>query len=210
MVTPSAALGDLSMKTLLAVAALTLAAIIPVHAFDDATQDVVRRHKANKPVSAADIATLMQSSERWCYAEDAGSCAWTDIYLDVTDTGATFEIGNAWSEDIDLIFTDRGTFEGSQVCEAGDDWIDSTRAINRADGQQIYGRELWALKAEVKSVQNGIIDCFDYLYRSSDDARQTVTLLQRQYQDGVQLPERDTEVTLHFDADTAKALTWRW
>lgn len=198
------------MKTLLAGAALTLAAVIPAHAFDDATQDVIRRHKANKPVAAADIATLMQSSERWCYAEDAGTCSWSDIYLEVNDTLATFEIGNAWDETIDVFFTDRATFEGNQVCETGDGWTDSLRAVTRSDGQQIYGRELWSIKAEIASVQNGVIDCFDYLYRSSDTAKQTVTLVQRQYQEGTYLPDRDTEVTIHFDPKDAAALTWRF
>ena len=52
-------------------------------------------------------------------------------------------------------------------------------------------------------------DCFDYLYLSSDADQQVVTLLQRQYVDGVHDAANDVEVTVHFDAEDAAGLTLR-
>ena len=201
------------MKTLLAATALTLAFGSSAFAFDTASQAIIDRHKANKPVAISDIATLMSSSERWCYLEDAaGSCSWTDIYLEVTDSGVEYEIGNAWSETVDIIFTDGGVFEdGRYVCETGIDWVPTLRAVHRADGTMVLGRELKMLKDEVAETQtDSVVDCFDYLYLSSDVAAQTVTLLQRQTTADVYDPTLDTEVTLHFDPANAAALTWRW
>lgn len=200
------------MKTMLAATALTLALGSSAFAFDTATQAIVDRHKASKPVSISDIATLMASSERWCYIEEAGTCAWSDIYLEVNDSGAAFEIGNAWSETVDVVFTDGGTFEdGRSICETGIDWVPTLRARHRADGSMLLGRELQTLKAEVAATQaNSVVDCFDYLYLSSDADAQTVTLLQRQSTAGAYDPAKDTEVTLHFDPTRAAALTWRW
>ena len=200
------------MKTLLTAMALVLASGSSALAFDTATQAIIDRHKANKPVSITDIATLMQSSERWCYLEEAGTCAWSDIYLEVTDSGAAFEIGNAWSETVDIAFIDSGTFrDGRYICEAGIDWIPTVRAVRRADGVMLLGRELKALKTEIAATRTDtVIDCFDYLYRSADAANQTVTLLQRQYTDDAYDPTKDTEVVLHFDPANASALTWRW
>lgn len=200
------------MKTLLAATALTLAFGSSAFAFDTATQAIIDRHKANKPVSITDIATLMQSSERWCYLEDAGTCSWSDIYLDVTDSGAEFEIGNAWNETVDIVFTDNGTFkDGRYICETGVSWVPTLRATYRADGSMLLGRELASIKSEVAATQtDNVIDCFDYLFLSSDAAAQTVTLLQRQTTDDVYDPVKDTEVTLHFDPASAAALTWRW
>lgn len=200
------------MKTLLAAMALTLAFGSSAFAFDADTQDIIGRHKANKPLNTTDIAMLMRSSERWCYAEDAGTCSWSDIYLDVTDEGAEFEIGNAWSETVDVLFTDSGVFkDGRYICEAGVDWVPTLRAAYRADNTIVTGRELRQIKTDLYATQSeSVIDCFDYLYRASDAAAQTVTLLQRQYTDDTYDPSKDTEVTLHFDAADAAALTWRW
>ena len=201
------------MKTLLAATALTLAFGSSAFAFDTDTQAVISRHKANKPVSIADIATLMRASERWCYIEDAGSCSWSDIYLEVTDEGAEFEFGNAWSETVDVMFSDTGTFkDGRYICETGVDWVPTIRAANRADGTIVTGRELKQIKIDLYAQQSErVIDCFDYLYLGSDADAQTVTLMQRQYsEDEVYDPSKDTEVTLHFDAANAAALTWRW
>ncbi|WP_240231561.1 hypothetical protein [Devosia lacusdianchii] len=200
------------MRIALAIAALSLSFTPSAFGFDAATQGIIERYKANKLVAMSDVATLMSSSERWCYAEEAGSCGWSDIYLDVTDTGAEFEIGNAWSEAVDIAFTDRGTFKDNRyICETGEDWVPTLRAISRPEGKLLVGRELHALKAEVEATQAAdTLDCFDYLYRSSDADAQTITLLQRQYTDDVYNPVNDTEVTLHFDAANAAALTWRW
>lgn len=200
------------MKTMLAATALTLAFGSSAFAFDTATQAIIDRQKTNKPVAIADIATLMQSSERWCYLEEAGTCSWSDIYLEVTDSGAQFEIGNAWSETVDILFTDSGTFEdGRSICETGIDWVPTLRAVHRADGSMLLGRELQAIKTEVAAGQTeGVIDCFEYRYLAADADAQTVTLLQRQSTAGVYDPSKDTEVTLHFDPADAAALTWRW
>jgi len=200
------------MRMLLAMTTIVLTLAGPALAFEAPVQAVIERYKASKPMRIADVGALMSTSERWCYLEEAGSCSWSDIYLDVSDTGATFEISNAWDEAIDIAFIDRGEFrEGRFICETGADWVSSVRATRRADGSAIGGRELAALKAEIAEAQSAdVLNCFDYLYMGSDAAAETVTLLQRQYVDDVHEVGRDTLVTVHFDAESAAALTSRW
>ena len=165
--------------------------------------------KVGKLVPITEIATLMRQSQRWCYIEQDGSCSWSDIYLDVTDAGATYEIGNAWDANFDVIFTDHGTFEdGRYICETGYDWVPTIRAMNRADGTPVNGRDLWALKTEIGEGRNESVDCFDYLLKGSDAEAETITLLQRQFTDGVTDPINDVTVTLHFNAADAAALSW--
>jgi len=197
------------MRRLLACLVVGLIGISPAWAFDQGTEDVLDRMKVGKLVPITEIATLMRSSERWCYIEEEGSCSWSDIYLEVTDEGATYEIGNAWDADFDVIFTDKGTFEeGRYICETGYDWVPTLRAINRADGTAVNGRPLWSLKAEIGEGRSQGIDCYDYILKGSDADAETITLLQRQFTDGVTDPTNDVTVTLHFNADTAAALTW--
>lgn len=197
------------MRRLLACLVIGLIGILPAWAFDQGTQDVLDRMKVGKLVPITEVATLMRNSERWCYIEDEGSCSWSDIYLDVTDEGATYEIGNAWDADRDVIFTDQGTFEeGRYICETGYDWVPTVRAINRADGSIVYGRALWDLKTAISENRNESIDCYDYVLKGSDPDAETITLLQRQFTDGATDPLNDVTVTLHFNADTAAALTW--
>ena len=192
--------------------ALTLLAAFPALAFEPDTEAVVERYKAFKVVTATDLATLMRQSELWCYAESDGQCSWSDVYLDVSDRDARFEISNAWSETADISFIDQGVFnEQNQICETGDDWRPSVHARNRSDGKAIVGRELEAIKDELLANRTEtVIDCFDYLYQSSDPARQTVTLLQRQYTKGEHQPSGDVVVTLHFDPENAQALKLSW
>lgn len=198
------------MKSLLAAALLTLTLGTSAFGFDAATQDIVGRYKANKLVAVADVAQLMRSSERWCYAEADGGCAWSDIYLEVTDSGAEFEIGNAWSDSVDIAFTDRGEFRDDRyICETGYDWVPNMRAFGRADDVILLGRDLQAIKTEVAAGQTSdVIDCFDYLYLSADAEAQTILLRQRQYTEGEHNAANDVEVTLHFDPKNAAALTW--
>ena len=200
------------MKLLLATTTILLTLAGPALAFEAPVQAVIERYKASKPMRIADVGALMSTSERWCYLEEAGSCSWSDIYLDVSDTGATFEISNAWDDSVDIAFVDQGTFhDGRYICETGYDWVASVRASNRADGSAIGGRELAALKAEIAAVQSeDVLNCFDYLFMGKDAAAETVTLLQRQYVDDVHDASGDTLVTLHFDAESAAALTSRW
>ena len=200
------------MKTLFAAMAITLATGSAALAFDADTQDVINRHKANKPVSISDIATLMRASEQWCYINQDHSCAWTDIYLEVTDSGVTYEIGNAWDAETDIAFTDEGVFRDDRyICETGKDWVPTMRATRRSDGSAIEGRLLWELKAAVQATrQDDTVDCFDYLFLRSDPDQQVVTLLQRQYTDDVHVEGNDVEVTLHMNAEDAAGLLWRW
>lgn len=199
------------MKTLLTALLLALTTGSAALAFDTDTQAVLDRHKSGKPVNVADLTQLMQASAQWCYLEQDHSCAWTDIYLDVTEAGATFEIGNAWDDDTDIAFTDEAIFKDkSYVCETGKDWVPTMRATRRSDGGVIAGRDLWALKTSIETSRSGeSLDCFDYLYLRSDAEQQTVTLLQRQYTDEVHLDGKDVEVTLHLDAEDAATLVWR-
>jgi hypothetical protein len=88
--------------------------------------------------------------------------------------------------------------------------VSSVRATRRADGSPVNGLELWSLK---QSIAEGlavprVIDCFDYVYKGADPEAETVTLLQRQYTDGVTDPSRDVTVTLHMDQASADRLTW--
>lgn len=200
------------MKRLLAAMAVVMTAIPAVGAFETATQAIIDRYKAAKRLAIADVAELMQASAQWCYDEQENSCAWTDIYLEVTDTGATYEIGNAWDAEADVAFTDHGAFmDDRYICETGNNWVPTVRATRRSDGTVIGGRELWELKQAIEqNLEGDTQDCFDYLYLSSDPNEETITLLQRQYTDGVHLEANDVEVTLHMDADEAADLTLRW
>tara|TARA_R110002124_G_scaffold9547_15_gene49010 strand:- start:25155 stop:25763 length:609 start_codon:yes stop_codon:yes gene_type:complete len=200
------------MKSLLAVLAMSMVSVSSAVAFDAPTQAVIATQKTGKPVAIAAVATLMGASERWCYLEEAGSCAWSDVYLAVGPHGASFEISNAWDENTDIAFIDHGTFEaGKSICETNQDWLPSVRALRREDGTPVSGRALRDLKVAIAEVAGEPArDCFDYVYRGSDAGRQTVTLLQRQSRDGVHDPDRDTLVTLHFDPAAAQALTLRW
>lgn len=200
------------MKMLLAALAITLTTGSAALAFDADTQSVIDRHKANKPVSMTDVATLMRSSEQWCYDNQDHSCAWTDIYLEVTNLGVTYEIGNAWDAETDIAFTDKGVFRDDRyICETGADWVPTVRATRRSDGSVIAGRQLWALRTDIYAIREGDTqDCFDYLFLRSDANQQTITLLQRQYTDDVHVEGADVEVSLHFDAEDAAGLTWRW
>lgn len=200
------------MKMLLAATAITLATSSAAMAFDADIQAIIDSHKAGKPVAVHDVAQLMRGSEQWCYINQDHTCAWTDIYLEVTDSGATFEIGNAWDADTDIAFTDQGVFKDDRyICETGHDWVPSARATRRSDGSLIEGRMLWELKQEIYATRSGDVEnCFDYLYLQSDPDQEVVTLLQRQYVDEMHDPSRDVEVTLHFNAEDAAGLLWRW
>ena len=200
------------MKLLLAAMAITLTTGSAALAFDADTQAIIDRYKANKPVSMTNVAQLMRASEQWCYINQDHSCAWTDIYLEVTNLGVTYEIGNAWDADTDIAFTDKGVFrEDRYVCEMGYDWVPTMRATRRSDGSVIDGRMLWDLRLAIYETRSGDTqDCFDYLFLRSDANQQTITLLQRQYTDDVHLEGNDVEVSLHFNAEDAAGLTWRW
>lgn len=200
------------MKTLLAAIALGLLSLPSAQAFDATTEAVINGQKIGKPVAIENVATLMQASERWCYLEQAGSCAWTDVYLDVSPDGAEYEIGNAWDETVDIALIDRGRFEnGRAICETQSDWMPSLRATRRDDASLVSGRALRDLKAEIAAVVGlPSQDCFDYVFRGVDTATQTITLLQRQSSEGVHDPAQDTLVTLHFDPETAAQLSLRW
>ena len=185
----------------------------PAAAQDAGSQAVIDRMKAGKLIPISDVAVLMMGSERWCYRLQEGNCAWSDIYLAVSETDATYEISNPWSEEVDIAFVDRGVFRQDRyICETGNDWVPTVRGYERADGTAIEGRALAALKEEIYSIVSveDDDDCFDYLYQHQDKAAETVTLLQRHYIDGKTDPADDALVTLYFDADAAAELGWYW
>ena len=200
------------MKTLLAALALTLATGSAALAFDTDTQAIIDRHKSVKLVAIKDVAHLMRESAQWCYDNQDGSCAWSEIYLDVRDSGATFELSNAWDAELDYAMTDEALFEGDKACQTGLNWLPSLRAIRRSDGGPVGGRILHDFRlamAEARPDLEAYDDCFDYLYLSSAADQQVVTLLQRQYVDGVHDAANDVEVTVYFDAEDAAGLTMR-
>jgi len=198
------------MRRLFAFLVIALAGIAPAHGFARDVEDVLGRIKTGKRVPIEHVATLMRASERWCYIERDGACSWADIYLEVSADRATYEIGNAWNDEIDVTFTDHGVFqEGRYICETGYDWVPTVRAERRSDGTALKGRELAALKAEITANRaSDTVDCFDYVYKGKDEAAETITLLQREYTDGVTDPVNDVTVTLHFNAEKAAALTY--
>lgn len=199
------------MRRLAILLAASLAAALPISAMDTASQAVVDKLKPGKMVHIEDVGALMMGAERWCYNEDDGGCAWTDIYLEVTQEGARYEIGNAWDENTNIFSTDRGEFrDGRYICETGYDWIQTVRAFSRADGSPLFGRALETLRQEIADNAGERNDCFDYVYRGHDAAADTVTLLQRQYTAGEHDPANDAVVTLHFDKASAEALNWYW
>ena len=200
------------MKPILAALVLIALGSAPSLAFDADTTALIARYKGHKPVAAKDVQTLMRASERWCYDQEAQSCSWSDIYLTVDSNTARFEIGSPWSEDIDLSYIERANFDDDgRLCENDTGWIETLFATNHADGVAIHGRALQAIKDELNSqTENGVTDCFDYLYLSADENAQTVQLIQRQYADGVYQPDKDVAVTLHFDATSASTLTLRY
>lgn len=155
----------------------------------------------------------MGSSERWCYDQQDGSCAWSDIYLDVAGDNLRYEISNAWDAEREIALVDQAVFSGDrQICETGHDWLPSVRAVDRATGAVIGGRALEALKQEIAGVIEGApeTDCFEYRFGAADAENQTITLVQRQWRDGTYAPEYDIVVTLHFDANQAATLGLRW
>jgi hypothetical protein len=197
---------------LLSVAVL-VASTLPGHAFDTETAAVLERLKSGKLMQAGDVALLMRNAERWCYNEQEGNCAWSDIYLAVGDSEIRYEISNPWSEEIDISFVDTLVIRDNRyVCEIGFDWVPSVRAYDRSDGNAIEGRALEAIRQDISAhaAPTNNSDCYDYLYRGADEGQEVVTLLQRQYSDGVTDPANDAVVTLHFNAETAADLGWYW
>lgn len=200
------------MKTLCAAMAIILAASSAAMAFDAQTQAIIDKHKSGKLVAITEVAHLMQASAKWCYDTMGQSCAWTEVYLEVTDSGVSFELGNAWDEQTDYAMTDEGAFRDNKVCQTGVDWVPNLRGIRRSDGTAITGRQLHELKQAIAASRPDLEtydDCFDYLYVSSDPAQQVVTLRQRQYVDGVHEPLNDVEVTVHMDEAEAAGLMLR-
>jgi hypothetical protein len=201
---------------LLAFAALLLAmAGTGAAAMDADAEALARGYKGGKAVAIGDVATLMRLSERWCYDEQQGSCAWSDIYLEVTDAGATYEITSLWDADREITLTDEGTFrDGRFICETSADNTPTLRARTVADGTEIGGRDLWALKGEVAAQaaanpQSPDI-CYDYVFVGLSLPDDTINLTQRIWRSGATDPTEDAVVTLHFDAQKAAVLTTRW
>lgn len=195
------------MRRLAASFVVALCALGSAQAFDTETEAVLSGLKIGKRLPSAAVATLMRASERWCYFEADGQCRWTDIYLDVTSEGARFEIGNAWDDTVDIYFVDEGEFRDDVfICQSGSAWVASVRAMSREDGTPLGGRELDALKQEIAGGLGDQNACFDYILEAVDADGQTVTLLQRQYRDGVTDAADDAPVTIHFDPAEARAL----
>ena len=199
------------MRLACAAIALLLTAL-PATAFQPETDSVLTRVKAGKPVKISDIATLMRDSERWCYRESDGKCAWSDIYLSVDADGASYEISNAWDADTTISLVDHGAFRDDRfICETGYDWVASVYASHSADNSVIRGRDLQAIKNQLDPMRgSATLRCYDYVFLSTDAAAQTVTLRQRTHDGDTMLADDDVEVTLHFDPSDAAALTWNW
>ena len=154
----------------------------------------------------------MKGSERWCYGEDNGTCAWSEVYLDVSDAGPRLEASSSyWDGEYNRYVVDKAEFQQDRYsCEYGYDWTPSVRLTHRSDGTPANDRELDQFR--VQFARNFGIDkpnCYDYLFVRSDPSNNTITLLQRTWSDFVQDEGSDVPVTLHFDAANANALTLR-
>jgi hypothetical protein len=200
------------MRRVLVAMAVTLISVASASAFDAETQAAIGKYKSGKLVAATDLAQLMKSSALWCYKQEGDTCGWGDVYLEVTETGPTMEVGNAWDAELDAYFTDYGAFTDNRyVCETDYDWVPSVRVVRRSDNASVGGHELHAIKQQVRVNRAGnTVDCYDYLFLSADPETQVVTLLQRQYTDGAYIAGSDAEVRVHMDAAEAARLTWRW
>ena len=87
-------------------------------------------------MAIADVAHLMQASAQWCYDNQDHSCAWTEIYLEVGDSGVIFELANNWDAETDFAFTDEGAFRDNKVCQTGLNWVPNLRATRRRRRQR--------------------------------------------------------------------------
>ena len=197
------------MKALFAVAAI-LALTGPALAFDPTIAAVVNDLKPKQQLTATQVATLMRSSEVWCYKQDdvAYSCEWTDTYLDVTGNDIRVEVANAYGEN-NLYIVDQSRFEQDRyVCEYDYNWVPSVRMVRRDNDIPLTGRELDQWRVQFAN-NFGIDDpdCYDYLYVRSDSDIQTITLLQRTFSDFVKDEGSETLVTLHFNSEDAAGLS---
>ena len=202
------------MRALCIVAVVTMVAA-PVSAMDAEAEALVTGYKAGKLLPIEDVAVLMRTSERWCYNQEAKTCDWSDIYLEVDAEGATYELADQWSPEIEIILTESGVFrDGQFICETGEDSTQTLRAHYVADGRQIGGRDLFALKAEIAAAYAAnaapVEPCYDYLFVGYSQAEETVRLTQRIWRDGTTDPVEDALVTLHFDPSAGQALSVRW
>ena len=200
------------MKFVFAAMALTLGMASAAQAYDADIEAIIDGQKPGKAMARQSVSTLMAGAEAWCYDEMRGACSWREVYLDVRQDGVTFELANYYALDIDYAFTDQGVFRGNKICQSGFNWLPSLRASYRTDGRMMGGRDLQDFRlamTEARPRIDSYSDCFDYLYVSSDAAKDTVTLLQRQYDNEGYYPAGDVEVTLHFDKESAAALKLR-
>lgn len=202
------------MTKWLAAIALTLVTATGAYAFDPSVEAVTGKYKQGKQLAVGDVVTLMQEAAKWCYDEQDYTCAWADTYFEVDEAEAVFEITNAWDATRNIGYTDRAEFKDGAICQAGYDWVTSVWAKDRETGNIIEGRDLYDLKQEIYANRTTPLDeasdCFDYLYLRADADSEVVTLLQRQYADGVHYPAQDVEVSLHMDSKDAAGLSLRW
>lgn len=198
------------MKILFAAGAM-LALCAPAFAFDPTIAEIVGSLKPKAMVDTRDVAALMKGSERWCYNEENGSCAWSDVYLDVSDAGPRVETSSEYWDDYNMYIVDKAEFQQDRyVCEYGYDWTPSIRLTRRSDGTPVNDRELDTFRVQLAN-NFGIDkpDCYDYLFVRADPEASTITLLQRTWSDFVKDEGSETPVTLHFDAADANTLTLR-
>ncbi|GLQ53383.1 hypothetical protein [Devosia nitrariae] len=203
------------MRGLCVAVMAAVVAAAPVVAMDAEAEALVSGNKAGKLLPIEDVAVLMRASERWCYNEEAQTCDWSDIYLEVDAEGATYELADFWSPDVEIALTEYGVFrDGQFICETGEESTQTLRARNGVDGRPLGGRELFALKAEMAAAYAAEGDaspaCFDYLFVGYSPSEETVRLTQRIWRDGTTDPAEDALVTLHFDPSVVDALSVRW
>lgn len=192
-------------------AALSIGLGGPATAFEPEVAALVSQLKPNKLVPGDTLGGLMAGSRIWCYDAEGTTCRWTDRYLAADATGAEFELSYMWTPDTAVTVTNGLVIAGDSACYSGIQYVDTLTATR--DGQAVSGKPLDKIKGELRAVLEPTATvefCFDYSFVRADERASTVTLLQREYSDGVYGgAAEDVEVVLHFDAASAEALTLR-
>ncbi len=187
-----------------------MAGLVPALALDADIASIVERQKAGKPVNMTDATQLMLGAEVWCYEPYEGQCGWSEIYLSVNDGLAIYESSNAWNDVYDIHIVSQAELRDNRhICDFSFDWRPSLRLTRRSDSSAVNGRELDAVRREIVADGPPVTEnCYDFVFQGADD--KVITLVMRQYTNGIHEPDLDAVVDLYFDPERAAAISWTY